>query len=372
MQSKIDHKLADLFVFKNSKKMAVYNWMYYKEGFSPEIVDYILDKYYPKEKPDIIVDPFCGVGTTLLRSKELGVKSIGLDVSPLAVMVSRVKTRNYGEHERDELMNTMKKLIESKSGYTYKWEFELFPPSVAIPKRNIAFIQRMRASIEEIGEVWIREFFLTALVSIIPQVSLIIKDGGVLKINRNKIAASAKHVFIRKVKRMISECTKIRGPEPDITNKSALDFSTEQVCSNRKSAVITSPPYLNNVDYTKIYGLELSLLGVDTRKLRNQMLDSFIKKRANNPSEKWRYPIVDMYLKNMERVIENISECNGIHIVVGNGVIYGEYIDIVSEIGGMLEKLGFKVEAIEGAIRIANIKPKKTKVGEYLINGIKR
>ena len=43
------------------------------------------------EKDDIVLDPFCGVGTILLESKLLGRKSIGVDVSPYAIKVAKAK-----------------------------------------------------------------------------------------------------------------------------------------------------------------------------------------------------------------------------------------------------------------------------------------
>src|SRR3989344_5259939 len=41
---------------------------------------------------DLIVDPFCGCGTTIVESLIYGRKSIGTDVNPVATLISKAKT----------------------------------------------------------------------------------------------------------------------------------------------------------------------------------------------------------------------------------------------------------------------------------------
>ena len=75
-----------------NKDLAVYNWYYYKEGFSRELVMRLLDMFSPQGK---VLDPFCGVGTTLLACRERGIPSEGMDVHPVSVFASRVKLADY-------------------------------------------------------------------------------------------------------------------------------------------------------------------------------------------------------------------------------------------------------------------------------------
>ncbi len=70
----------------------------YKGKFIPQLVEYFLDshtddsKTYPVFAPgDVILDPFCGSGTTLVQANELGMHAVGIDVSKFNAMISNLK-----------------------------------------------------------------------------------------------------------------------------------------------------------------------------------------------------------------------------------------------------------------------------------------
>ncbi|MEW6507568.1 MAG: DNA methyltransferase [Bacteroidota bacterium] len=86
----------------------------YKGKFIPQLVEYFLDSHtdeFKKEiyfkKDDIVLDPFCGSGTTLVQANELGIHSIGVDVSKFNSLISNVK---IGKHDLDDLKNEIKKI----------------------------------------------------------------------------------------------------------------------------------------------------------------------------------------------------------------------------------------------------------------------
>jgi len=74
----------------------------YKGKFIPQLVEYFLDSHlntFKKEvffkSGDIILDPFIGSGTTLVQSSELGLHSIGIDISDFNCLISKVKVGKY-------------------------------------------------------------------------------------------------------------------------------------------------------------------------------------------------------------------------------------------------------------------------------------
>ena len=87
--------LKNVITFSESMKYPVHNWFYYKQGFSPELVEKLLLESNLRKEATVL-DPFCGVGTTLLTAKKLGYNSIGIDILPLATFISKVKLNtNY-------------------------------------------------------------------------------------------------------------------------------------------------------------------------------------------------------------------------------------------------------------------------------------
>jgi len=388
--------LAPFATFQPSKTLPVYNWFYYKEAFSPELVAILL-KELRLEEP--ILDPFCGIGTTLLACKQLGLNSIGFDVNPLAVLASRVKTVDYEVRVLKQAVDFVLRAKWRKP--SWKWRFELFPPSRAFPKGSFEEALFLREKIDEIRDEKVKNFLLLALASVLPEASFVLKDGGVLKFVKNKRVTPLRKAFERKLYRMLKdvESSKVSGPIPVVEegDARALPLVNESI-----GGIITSPPYLNNVDYTKVYGLELSLLFDDQaiKRARARSLHSFISadyKPQENVSivesvlEKileensfnraafdraGGLPLVvsayfnDLFLavKEFFRVLKPGASAS---VVVSNAVLPGFLVNVDECVGLMAESIGFKASAWVCGERFARVNapgiPREQRVRESVV-----
>jgi SAM-dependent methyltransferase len=387
-------ELGRYMTFELSKEKPIHGWFWYKEGYAPELVEWALSDFSkmrnpepgilnPEPKPQnpepvTVLDPFCGVGTTLLAAKGAGMRSAGVDASPLAVFVSKAKTQDYDGEELEEALAFIGKRLGPAPAMD--WQFELFSPRAAFPKRNYNEILSLRNAIEQ-EEGQVRDLLLLALLSILPQASVILKDGGVLKIMKDKRALPAREIFRRKVKRMVRELrasgTAGHVPQVFLGDARALDIP-----GGEADVVVTSPPYLNNIDYSKIYGLELSLLHMskaEAEEVRMRAIRSFIGRRmdvADMPPEVGdiggRIPIIGTYFKDMEGAISEMLRVlkpgGAAYVNVSNSVIHETHVLVDEVFADMALRLGFAdAEIVVGAERIADVRPAKVRTRESVV-----
>lgn len=365
--------IGDYFTFEPAKEIPIHNWFYYKEAYSPQLVEWALGRMGVEK--GTVFDPFCGIGTTMLHAKEHGFSGTGIDVSPLALFVSKTKCADYAERDAEEAEKELRGIFRERREAGWEWDFELFHPSRFFGKRNYNDICFLRERIEGMENGKVGGLFLLALLSILPQCGFFIKDGGVLREEPSKSAMPVKDAFRRKVRRMLKDLRERkdgRGKEPELKLADAREFSDAKA-----DAFITSPPYLNNIDYSKVYGLELSLLTMQkesTKIMRGREVRSFITGESFGgcPPEAEEYagiPIAGAYFADMEKVLANLAKIapRGC-MVVGNAVLGGRHIpvdEILVRIGERVGLGGGRIAAVKE--RVADVRPQRMKVRESAI-----
>jgi len=93
----------------------------YKGKYIPQLVEYFIGNHlddYKKEtyfkSGDIILDPFLGSGTTIIQSLEIGVHSIGIDVSEFNCMIASCKASRY---DYEYLQKSIKKMLSALDSF---------------------------------------------------------------------------------------------------------------------------------------------------------------------------------------------------------------------------------------------------------------
>ncbi|MEM4598682.1 MAG: DNA methyltransferase [Candidatus Diapherotrites archaeon] len=330
-------EIADWVTFKKNFEHPIHDWFYFKEGFSKELVDWIMDVFGLKGP---IYDPFCGCGTTLLAAKQRNIVSYGLDISPLAVLISKVKTRNYDVEKLRGSIAICKReapSLEIQNKKIFKKYFS---------SENIEDICMIKQNIKSIPDEKIRDFFMLALMDSATKVALVKKQGRSLRrIKRRPLPI--RKIFFEKVEKMVgdlSNCT-ATGPEPKVIEGDARYFALRE----KANAIITSPPYLGKEEYAKVYKIELGLFLEQAPKLQTY----FGEIREIPKTGKYEEMPIEAkaYFLDMEKAIEKMHESlekGGLaFIVVAGGCLPNAVIESDEIIEQIAENAGFaKVDRI--------------------------
>jgi len=112
----------------------------YKGKFIPQLVEYFLDNHVDKFKEevyfnagDIILDPFCGSGTTLVQCSELSMHAIGIDISEFNALISNAKLERY---DFEDLSRELKCITLNLETFAKKSSYSLFEKEL-LEKLNV-------------------------------------------------------------------------------------------------------------------------------------------------------------------------------------------------------------------------------------------
>lgn len=322
--------------FLPNKKYPIYNWIYFKEGFSRDFVCNILSRISPK----FVLDPFCGVGTTLLACKEYGIDACGFDVLPICVFASKVKTKNYN---LDELKNEFN-LIKTKKFVRYNISC-LRHISRFFNKHVLEDIIFFKSIVKNLKN---HEFFLLALINTAIKCSYVYKDGAVLRVRKKPIPLFRKYYF-RVIKKMLKDLEKISF-KPCLLYVDYGDARYLKIKENSVDCIITSPPYFNKIEYKKVYAIENYLLN----KHSEAPLRSFIGNAST-------------YFQDMKKVIKEFARvCNKnayVFMVIGDGIEKMKIVRVPEILNKFAEKIGFKILKTDVVNRRIATTPTRRKIG---------
>lgn len=298
--------------FQANKQAPFYGWFKYREGFSRQLVSYLLQKLMPQ--PGVLLDPFAGGGSALFAAAELGWKTEGIEVLPVGVyaMKARIVAERIDVEAFTQAINQVL-AIDFTEHYDTRYTFN----HIAITRgaypteeeqRLIGYISYCN---REIADQDTKTLLLYAAFCILEDISYTRKDGQYLRWDKRSGRSQGKRPFDKgriytfreaiesKLRQMADDLSgplkqsslfgdgigKDPGPELgpriDIIPGSCLEL-LPTMPANSVDFVLTSPPYANRYDYTRTYALELVYLGCDheeVKRLRQTMLSCTVENK---------------------------------------------------------------------------------------------
>lgn len=292
----------------------------YRGKFFPQLVKSFINIANLKAG-DTVIDPFCGSGTTNCEARAMGMKTIGIDLNPLSVKISKVKTEVL-ELKPDQIVNEFNRI---RSSLTDKNNLSLNTHIIWNEKdyeylRGWFALEALNDISYIIGEIRrgedprLRDFFEVCLSNIIRSVSWQKEsDLRVRKEIKEYIPQKAIELFldecIKQINRIIPYLSLINGKtvlQPfDIREGNTTEIDT--IFADRVGncdLIITSPPYATALPYLDTDRLSLVILGLMSRKDFSQRDFKMIGNRE--VTEKQRKELWDIYLQRKKELPDEI------------------------------------------------------------------
>lgn len=264
-------------------KSFIHNFCWYPSRFIPIIPSHLIQSL--SHKNDVVLDPYCGSGTTLLESIKLGRNAIGIDLNPIAAFIANTKV-SVLQHKSiniEELNYVLSELDKVNHLIDHNDELSLFSgKSVTsldtvdvnlIPNfsdnsqwyhpltlRMLAYIF---TSIRSVTDIHTRDLLVLFFISIlIPSTGHENKKPYTYYADNVKpkklIYKNAIYNYVIKLKKFIVEYTKNDTQYSNygiIINSDIRNLKQSLETHKPVDLIITSPPYLSVTDYTTGYRL---------------------------------------------------------------------------------------------------------------------
>lgn len=277
----------------------------YKGKFNPQVVRALINVVDPEAS--VLFDPFCGSGTSLIEAVRLGIGAIGVDRSPMAVLLAGAKARALAEADYGALRASfaefarglvaeMKEAQQSATGVTLEGllaaDSEAYLRNWFPPDAYAAVSVAISAVLSASSRTTVHHLAQVALSAILRAVSLQLPED--LRVRRRPEPFEAPPVwelFLEAAERIEVGLEEMEEwPRSAAIAEVHLGSASDPVWLGRSDTadrrlVLTSPPYATALPYIDTDRLSIVALGLASVKQVRQLEMELVGSREWRKSE---------------------------------------------------------------------------------------
>ncbi len=295
---------------KDNQRSPVHNWYKFTAGFSYKFVEEIINLEKLKKIDDAeIFDPFAGCGTTLVSSQKEGVKAVGNESQAFMHEVIKAKL-NWSIK-----INRVSNYLDQIKNYVEQYSFDVDTNANPLLKSlydfdTLELLYLIRDSSDIIRSEKYRLFFKLALSQTLHKVA--IHPIAVPYISRKKVLSNdnpAWDVFSSICGKMVADVEKLNDTISSKIYKQDSRRVNRFIEDNRCHVCITSPPYLNNLDYGEVSKVHTHFFDITsswndiTNKVRKKLVTGATTHYNKSDFNRERFLKSDFAIDNMEIVL---------------------------------------------------------------------
>ena len=297
----------------------------YPARFVPHIPRNLIQLFHPVVGGPVL-DPFCGSGTTLVEAQAGGVASFGIDVNPIAALISRVKT-SPPEREIGTQASQIVATAQSLSGC----------PSTNIPRvahwfspGSVLALTKLTNALHGVSDPLARDALRVALSRIIVRVSRQDSDTRYAAVDRSFDESDVFGLFVESARTLdevfsMDRSNMFRQWAPcDVLAKDVLSVVPQEL-PHKFGLIITSPPYPNAYEYWLYHKYRMYWLGEDPVAVRGAEIGArphYFRRNPETPDD-FRRQMSHCFGLFREATLPSALVC----MVIGRSVIRGEVVD---------------------------------------------
>ncbi|MHA1221956.1 MAG: DNA methyltransferase [Candidatus Heimdallarchaeaceae archaeon] len=287
----VGKRLIDYFAIREEPSLYLNHYMHpYKGKFHPKMARSLINYTFPSKK-GLILDNFCGSGTTLVEAGYMNIDSIGVEINPLSVLMCNVKTNSVKiepsklkkqiinflqelkdhiksfnftkkgqskltgfiqENEKDKLAN----ITPSKINLEAKEKIKLLKGPLKEDIKKVEEIIIAREIINEIQDVLVKDFFLLSLSGTISDVNRRTRKSFLEAFEERLMDLYHRLYLYNKLNKILNF--------GDANSKTYVSDTRDmkQIKDSTIDAIINSPPYSTALDYIRNDEPQLILLNL--------------------------------------------------------------------------------------------------------------